>query len=810
MINVTPKTKHDGKSLKKVLPGILAAIYMASLLILPTWTGIVSNNNSGITALAATTNVTITKSGGWLESAYVEWSPVIGASGYNVYYKQAAASDAQYTKIDGLLVRQYPSYLRADVLGLAAGNYVVKVVPSANDVEILSAAATTSTLTVKAHAREGFAFSAQSPMKTGSGGYNDNGTVPSNAQIIYITSKTANTVTLNVITSSKGTTTACTGLANIMAARQKGYDKTPLIIRLIGQVNGSDISGLNSSGFLQVKGCYNVTIEGVGEDATVYKWGILVRSAHNVEIRNLGIMLFPDDGISLDTDNQNIWVHNNDLFYGAPGSDADQVKGDGSCDIKGFSDYVTVSYNHFWDSGKMSLCGMGDSKEFHVTYHHNWFDHSDSRHPRIRLATVHIYNNYFDGVSKYGIGNTSGGSAFVEANYFRNCKYPMLISLQGTDVYGGSEGTFSSEPGGINKAYNNKVEGATRLVYHTQDPIQFDAYLATSRNEVVSSTYRTVSGGNAYNNFDTASTMYAYAPDAPDNVKTVVTTYAGRVNGGDFKWTFTAADDTDSGVNTALKQAITSYVSPLIATATPSPTPATTATPTPTPVTTPTPTPAATATPTPTPTGTATPTPTPAVTATPTPTAIATPTPTPAATATPTPSGSVLFTDNFESGSASNWTATQGTWSVVTDGTKALAQTSTSTEGRTSAGSQAWTNYSVKADIKVDNYNSNRVLLCGRYKDGNNYYAASLYKGSTLEIRKKVNGSSSTVTSKNLSVPTGSYHTIELEMIGSSIKVYVDGTLQLSTTESSLKTGAIGLVPIKAVAKYDNIVVTAK
>ncbi len=786
---VSQKSNPSARRFPKVSPGRLGLICLALFLVLPTLIAIVSSGNNGVTALAATTNVTFTKSGGWLESAYAEWSPVSGANGYNVYYKPAAASDAQYLKLDGQLMRQYPTYFRADALGLTPGSYVIKVVPTASGTELLSAAATTATLTVKAHTREGFAFSAQSPLKTGSGGYNNDGTVPSNAQIIYITSKTANTVTLAVITSSSGTKTTYTGLVNILSGRQKGYDKTPLIIRIIGQVKGADISGLNSSGYLQVKGCYNVTIEGVGEDATVYQWGMLVRSAHNVEIRNLGIMLFPDDAISLDTDNQNIWVHNNDIFYGAPGSDADQVKGDGSCDVKGFSDYITVSYNHFWDSGKASLCGMSDSQEFHVTYHRNWFDHSDSRHPRIRVGTVHVYNNYFDGVSKYGVGNTNGGSAFVEANYFRNCKYPLLISMQGTDIYDGSEGTFSSEPGGINKAYNNKIEGATRLVYHTGDATQFDAYLAGSRNEVVSSTYKTVSGGNTYNNFDTASTMYAYTPDAPDNVKTVVTSYAGRINGGDFKWTFTMADDTDSGVNAALKQALTNYVSPLVAT------PVTSATPTPAPTATPTATVKVSATPTAT-TGAATPTPTVKATATP--------------VATATPSGSVLFTDNFESGSFASWTATQGAWSVVTDGTKALAQTSTSAEGRISAGSSAWTNYSVKADIKVDNYNSNRVQLCGRYLDGNNYYAVSLYKGTTLEIRKKVNGSSSTITSKTLAIATGAYHTVELEMIGSNIKVYVDGALQLSTTESTLTAGAIGLVPIKAVAKFDNIVVTAK
>lgn len=61
---------------------------------------------------------------------------------------------------------------------------------------------------------------------------------------------------------------------------------------------------LNSSGYLQVKGKsdyteMNMTFEGVGEDATAYGWSFLFRAVSNVEIRNMGIMLFPDDGISL-------------------------------------------------------------------------------------------------------------------------------------------------------------------------------------------------------------------------------------------------------------------------------------------------------------------------------------------------------------------------------------------------------------------------------------------------------------------------------------------------------------------------------
>ncbi|WP_100487283.1 hypothetical protein [Sporolactobacillus pectinivorans] len=100
------------------------------------------------------------------------------------------------------------------------------------------------------------------------------------------------------------------------------------------------------------------------------------------------------------------------------------------------------------------------------------------------------------------------------------------------------------------------------------------------------------------------------------------------------------------------------------------------------------------------------------------------------------------FNDNFESGT-SQWKSTAGTWSQATDATepagdtKVYSQTGTSTEGRTSAGSQSWTDYSVEAKVKVTDFNSNRVLIAGRFKDANNYYAASLYNGKALESEKK-------------------------------------------------------------------------
>ena len=527
----------------------------------------------------ASAQVTLGEAGGWLESAYAEWT-ADGSDSYNVYYSGNGASNA---KVDAELVRKYGSKWRVDVPGLKAGDYTLKIASVKSGKE--TASATTKTLSVKAHDRSGFAYSnGRLP-----GAYKKDGTLKDGAVVIYVSESTKNTVSLDVITSSKGATTACKGLQAILAGYKKGYDTRPLDIRIIGNVTDPDST---DKGDILVdlgkKEEPSLTIEGVGMDATANGWGIRIKNAQNVEVRNLGIMNVNSsegDNIGLQQDNQYIWVHNCDFFYGDAGSDADQVKGDGALDCKK-STYVTFSYNHFWDNGKSNLLGLseGTTEGLYITYHHNWYDHSDSRHPRVRYYSAHVYNNYYDGNAKYGAGSTLGSSVFMEANYFRNCKYPMMTSMQGSDVYAGSEKrdtknnpTFSGEDGGTIKAFNNYMEGSyTFIPYGASKYVlkgtetaagsidtkaDFDAYVVDSRSAKVPNTVKSYAGGNTYNNFDTDnSVMYSYTADEPAVAKANVEKYAGRVQGGDFRWGFdNSKDDAAYAVNQALKDALVAY-----------------------------------------------------------------------------------------------------------------------------------------------------------------------------------------------------------------------------------------------------------
>ena len=523
-------------------------------------------NVAGIAfAKAIKSQVNITEAKGWLESAYVKFDLYDNIQKYNVYVKGGQYAD--YTKIDRELVRNYGTYGRADVVGLQAGtNYRLKVVPvNGDNAELTQFASETEVLEVKNYSREGFAFmNNYTP-----GAYKADGTLKANAKVLYVTKHNFNTIQLEMVKDNKGNTETYTGLGEIFKAKQKGYDTTPMAVRIIGEITTKDADAaqlMSDEDGLQLKGNgddteMNVTLEGIGDDATFNGFGMTFYNGTKVEMRNIGLVNFNDDGIQL-KGTQHAWIHHIDFFYGNAGSAADQKKGDGSLDVKDDSRYCTFSYK------KTSLCGMkSESGSNFISYDHNWFDHSDSRHPRVRTMTVHVWNNYYDGVSKIGVGAVKGADIFVESNYFRNSKNPMLISEQGTD---GRGGFADDHDGGMIKAYGNVLTGksATTFRSHKQYPVEFDAYEADTRDEKVPETYKSVVGEYTYNNFDTdASLMYNYTPVAANDVPAVVTGFygAGRMNHGDLQWTFdNSVDDAKDAVDDALKSAVTNYATTLV------------------------------------------------------------------------------------------------------------------------------------------------------------------------------------------------------------------------------------------------------
>lgn len=525
---------------------------------------------------------------GWLETAWAEWYVMQGVTAYNAYVTEAGSDD--WVQLDGELIRSYGAYGRADALGLKAGTYRMKVVPVINGVEAPAEGMETGDLIVRPHDRTGYAHFGRPTegLLEGVGGYKNDGTLKDDAIVLYVSSENARTITVTwPYTATQNKT--YTGLYGVIEGYRKclamGGMTRPLVIRMIGTITADDMDKLRFGQGLDIKGEaayteFPFTFEGVGCDATIYGFGVQFSQVTGAEMRNIGIMLCKDDGVEMNKHNSHIWVHNIDVFYGQVGSDADQVKGDGAIDIK-YSSYCTVAYNHFFDNGK--CCLIDPSKSYgsetpadYLTYHHNWFDHADSRLPRCRHGKAfHVFNNYYDGNGEYGVGLASNACTFVESNYFRNCRYPIINSGQGTDKNlvdskQSKKGLLSGEDGGVCKFWNNHVQGAKSFITQKDQygSNLYDAYMVDSRDEVIPESVKAlkaelVKTPTTYSNFDTTPGMiYECTPDDPENIPDIVTGQygAGRCQKGDFAWEFNnATEDANTNVITALKAALEAY-----------------------------------------------------------------------------------------------------------------------------------------------------------------------------------------------------------------------------------------------------------
>lgn len=170
----------------------------------------------------AKTALTVTAYGGCEEGMYAEFGAIAGVNTYKVSYSAAGANS--YTQIDDALVRidSSANTVRADVIGIKAGAYDLKIEAGKNDPLIKS------NITVSAYDRSGYAHFGTSD---GVGAYNNDGTPKSNAQIIYVSEATKNSVTAKIGNKNY------TGLVAILQALPAAT--TPVIIRVLDTVKAA-------------------------------------------------------------------------------------------------------------------------------------------------------------------------------------------------------------------------------------------------------------------------------------------------------------------------------------------------------------------------------------------------------------------------------------------------------------------------------------------------------------------------------------------------------------------------------------------
>ncbi|MFI6760767.1 polysaccharide lyase family 1 protein [Micromonospora sp. NPDC050417] len=234
----------------------------------------------------------------------------------------------------------------------------------------------------------------------------------------------------------------------------------PYVIRVSGRIQISDM----------VTVVANKSILGVGNTAEITGGGLQLgsttRPGNNVIIRNIRFTDAEDDSISVTNKAHHVWIDHNDLSDGY----------DGLLDIKRESDYVTVSWNHFHHHSKSSLVGHSDNYpadigKLRVTYHHNFFDGTDQRHPRVRFADpVHVFNNYYRNNALYGIASTENAGLMVEGNYFENVAHPIYVGYDKSGPGRVVERNNRYVNSGAPQTAGTVVEPRTYYPYTVDDP----------------------------------------------------------------------------------------------------------------------------------------------------------------------------------------------------------------------------------------------------------------------------------------------------------------------------------------------------
>lgn len=225
---------------------------------------------------------------------------------------------------------------------------------------------------------------------------------------------------------------------------------------------------------IDVKETYNLSILGKDPNATLMGVGLNIYKSYNIIVRNLTFMDCPDDAINVDDPlSHHIWI-DHCTFTDSPDVDVEGERHDGLVDIKGGANYITVSWNRFENHRKTCLLGHSDNNgaedigRLKVSYHHNWFNNTHSRHPRVRFGQCHVFNNLYDNRKRgmdYAIASTEQADVLVEANMFWQVRYPSRVG------YG------NSDPGDLQEYDNLYINSGTPQTRGTTfDPCDYYDY----------------------------------------------------------------------------------------------------------------------------------------------------------------------------------------------------------------------------------------------------------------------------------------------------------------------------------------------
>lgn len=553
-----------------------------------------SFGGSSVTAISATDSgnktfyakwvsldsIKLIASGGYEEGAYIEIELLENteAKDYTVKYRDLSSVVEDYKAIDSELIRVSGNTVRADIVGLKAGNYDIQV-------ESGNKKASVSDISVSSYDRSGYAHFNYAD---GVGAYNNDGTLKDNAVIVYVTEETKNTVSVTV----GGNTYKDAGIVKILTEISQKLNGQPLVVRILGTIgaatwnkieynkgNASELSAdkvigingkrlptdhkditqeelikggyntLNTSEYSELEGlsskatydadkdeydsawnnCFikdlsNVTVEGIGTDARIFQWGFTWKDCNSIEVRNLTFEDYTEDACSFEGttnsvtmngfDSKRIWVHHNTFLEGI----------------------------NYWD-----VCPEQDK--------HEGDGATDfKRNSYITISYNHYFENHKTGLIGGGDEQTTACVTFHH-NWYEKCSSRLPLGREANmhmynNFYDGSTGTNMSLRAGayalIENCYfknannpittqegNNhdksqKIRGVAKVVNCTFEGCSIDINNKTVFNYSSNTANRAtvVDNDNIFsNNFDTDPSVFYY--DAANN-KSIVERLDGK------------------------------------------------------------------------------------------------------------------------------------------------------------------------------------------------------------------------------------------------------------------------------------------
>ncbi|HEY0680727.1 MAG TPA: FG-GAP repeat protein [Steroidobacter sp.] len=167
----------------------------------------------------------------------------------------------------------------------------------------------------------------------------------------------------------------------------------------------------------------------------------------------------------------------------------------------------------------------------------------------------------------------------------------------------------------------------------------------------------------------------------------------------------------------------------------------------------------------------------------------------------------LLSQDNF------NASRTQATWTNVSAAPQQWVKDPTAfAQPSTTGGAHAYTGASVgdqiiRARMRATAFDgADRWFgIIGRFVNASNYYYLTVRSNNSVSLRKLANGTITTLDTAPMTVSLNTWYDLRLEIVGASLRAYVNNQLVLEATDSTHATGRFGFGSYKTAAEADDL-----